>query len=184
MVREFVEQWDKNKDKLRDYFKTTPQTEYSSYKSILAQLLRLAVTHNKAGEEWDLDAIMESKRHCYHGNFVFGFNSAWDRASEFTVTYVGYGSCNGCDTLQRIQALSDKEDLPNEEQVNGYITLALHMVQKMRTPFDLSHKKEKENNFYNLYDSLITGPGAIAVPEGKKYVEVKGGWICVDENEE
>lgn len=37
---------------------------------------------------------------------------------------------SGCDTLMAISGYSD--ELPNEEQVKDYMTLALHLVQKLK----------------------------------------------------
>ena len=40
MIKEIVEQWDKNKHKLEEYFKTTNQNEYSeSYLQMLKNYL-------------------------------------------------------------------------------------------------------------------------------------------------
>ena len=40
MVQEIVKQWDKNKHKLEDYFKTTEQREYcGSYEDILKKII-------------------------------------------------------------------------------------------------------------------------------------------------
>lgn len=44
----------------------------------------------------------------------------------FTSTY--YGSCSGCDTLQAIHSY-DYDKLPDEEQVNDYMELCLHLLQ-------------------------------------------------------
>lgn len=48
-------------------------------------------------------------------------------------TYVDYGSCSGCDTLQAIQFdFSVDTQTPSEQQVTDYWTLILHMMQRMR----------------------------------------------------
>lgn len=43
MIKEFVEAWDKNKDKLEDYFRNTKQREYDKYKDIVEKLFRIVI---------------------------------------------------------------------------------------------------------------------------------------------
>lgn len=49
---------------------------------------------------------------------------------HYVMTNAYYGSCSICDTLLKISCYED--GLPTEEQVNGYMTLALHLVQKLK----------------------------------------------------
>jgi len=41
MILELVKQWEKNKHLLEEYFKTTPQTEYSTYKKLVTKLIEI-----------------------------------------------------------------------------------------------------------------------------------------------
>jgi hypothetical protein len=50
--------------------------------------------------------------------------------TDYVMTHNFYGSCSGCDTLQSINSYS--EDLPNQSQLDGYMTLCLHLVQRMK----------------------------------------------------
>ena len=56
-----------------------------------------------------------------------------------------YGSCSGCDTLLGINEYED--GLPNEEQVKDYMTLCLHLIQKLKpltdTEFEIEKLEEK-----------------------------------------
>lgn len=49
---------------------------------------------------------------------------------NYLVTHTYYGSCSGCDTLEGIRSY-DKEK-PTETQVKDYMTLALHLVQRLK----------------------------------------------------
>ena len=51
------------------------------------------------------------------------------KLEDYLITHTYYGSCSGCDTLQGINSYSC--ELPTEEQVKDYMTLALHLVQRM-----------------------------------------------------
>ena len=49
------------------------------------------------------------------------------------MTYVDYGSCSGCDTLQSIQSFSG--DKPTDSQLKDYMTLCKDLVCNMVKPF-------------------------------------------------
>lgn len=43
MIKEFVEAWNKNKDKLENYFKNNKQQEYDDYEKIVKQLFKKVI---------------------------------------------------------------------------------------------------------------------------------------------
>jgi len=53
--------------------------------------------------------------------------------STYWATRVSYGSCSHCDALQGIQDETswDQTEL-TERQIEQYMTLALHMIQKLK----------------------------------------------------
>ena len=52
--------------------------------------------------------------------------------SNYFSVYVDYGSCSGCDTLERIRYLERSDESPTNEQVDMMMTLALHIVQGLK----------------------------------------------------
>lgn len=129
MRKELTTQWELRKDALRNYFTTTNQDEYnSSYKDILIKIFELVLTEQKV----QLDSITTIDNGDYQGTLLFTipFDTYQPSEDEYYFTSVGYGSCSGCDTLQGISGYDG--ELPTEEQVDDYMTLALHMIQKMK----------------------------------------------------
>jgi hypothetical protein len=55
-------------------------------------------------------------------------------AYDYIITYAYYGSCSGCDTLQGINDYSN--GIPNEEQIDDYMTLCLHLIQRMKPLYE------------------------------------------------
>jgi len=43
MVKEFVEAWDANKNKLEDYFRNTKQIHYSTYQDMVTVLFEIVI---------------------------------------------------------------------------------------------------------------------------------------------
>ena len=132
---ELVKKWEERKDLLEEYFQKNVQAEYGSYKKILEAMLELVLRFeddDKFNDGFDYEAITEIDNGDYQGTFIFVFHveSYQPEVDRYYFTSVEYGSCSGCDTLQ---AVCDYEDgLPTEEQVQSYMTLALHMLQKIK----------------------------------------------------
>ena len=43
MIAEIIKQWEKNKHKLREYFKSTKQSEYDTYGSIVEKIFEICL---------------------------------------------------------------------------------------------------------------------------------------------
>jgi hypothetical protein len=132
MIKEVVKQWEENKHKLEEYFKTTKQEEYSSYGNIVKKIFELCITKANEYDNWDIENMTRIDNGDYQGTEIFIIPSTTYQPSieDYITTHTYYGSCSGCDTLQAISSYDD--DLPTEEQLKEYLTLALHLVQKMK----------------------------------------------------
>ena len=81
---------------------------------------------------FDLDRMTVIDDGDYQGTqiFIIPKNTYQPSVEDYVMTNTYYGSCSGCDTLQ---AICDYENgLPTDDQVKGYMTLALHLVQKLK----------------------------------------------------
>ncbi|HSH24992.1 MAG TPA: hypothetical protein VLA13_05585, partial [Massilibacterium sp.] len=65
----------------------------------------------------------------YEGTLVFVIAEKGYQPHEYWYVRVWYGSCSGCDTLQRLEGRGD--EIPVEE-VKGYMTLSLHVIQQLK----------------------------------------------------
>ena len=132
MEKEIIEQWEKNKPKLEEYFKTTKQEEYSTYQSIVEKIFEICITKADSYNKWNYKNITCVDDGDYQGTQIFLIpkDTYQPSADEYLVTNTYYGSCSGCDTLEAISRYED--GLPSEEQLKDYMTLALHLVQKTK----------------------------------------------------
>lgn len=136
MIEAIVKQWDANKHKLEEYFATTKQEDYSDYESIVVKLFELVITEIEnewsGTDEFDVSKMTVIDDGDYQGTMIYIIpkDTYQPSVNDYVITDNYYGSCSGCDTLL---AISEYEDgLPNKEQVKEYMTIALHLVQKMR----------------------------------------------------
>lgn len=113
MIDKFVTFFTDNKDLLASRFAKPPE-EYKDVVIAVFDLLlgeggyKLTETDTGSG---------------FEGSFLYVIVAP----SETYYVRVGYGSCCVCDTMEYIKRL------PEEDRTRAYITLALHIVQKIRT---------------------------------------------------
>lgn len=133
MIKEVIEGWNKNKDKLEEYLKNTPQEKYSTYE----ELVKLVVKYTFKGfdeDDEDIDIRRISFGH-YQGIDIYLISkSCYPDLEDIIYTHNYYGSCCGCDTLQRIQFDSNNygEGKPTKSQLKDYMSLCLHLVENMK----------------------------------------------------
>lgn len=136
MIKEFIEKWDKYKNELEEYFKTNKQLEYSSYELIVKALFDIIINKDEE-DKFNTENIVVIDDGDYQGTQIFILHKDWYQPSveDYVYTNTYYGSCSGCDTLIAIQDW-DLEELPSEEQIKEYMTLALHLLQKCKYMID------------------------------------------------
>lgn len=132
MITELVKQWEENNNKLEDYFTNTKQEEYTDYEFIVRKIFELCIPKATDLYDWNLDKMTVIDDGDYQGTqiFIIPTDTYQPSVSDYVVTDTYYGSCSGCDTLQGICEYED--GLPTQEQVKEYMTLALHLVQKLK----------------------------------------------------
>lgn len=133
MIKEFVQQWDERKHILEEWLK---ENKPSQYEDIYKKLFELVITQpNGYADDWNWERFRVIDDGDYQGNLIFILcnDSYQPDLRDYIFTEVSYGSCSGCDTFEHISSLSWDEDKNTDEQVNQYMTLALHMVQETKT---------------------------------------------------
>jgi len=133
MIPEMINQWEENKHKLEEYFRTTNQDEYaSSYEQIVIKLFEICLLKADDDYEFDISNMTVIDHGDYGGTqiFIIPKNKYQPELKDYIMTNTYYGSCSGCDTLQRICGYEN--GLPKKEQIKEYMTLALHLVQKLK----------------------------------------------------
>lgn len=126
MLKYCVEQWEKNKENLREVLK---QFDFSNEKMDYKVLMSLVITHILE-DKWDSKNFTMVDDGDYQGTLLFIIPEKIYQPTEgdYLMTYVWYGSCSYCDTIQSILYESNNK-------VENLMNLALHMIQRMIHPF-------------------------------------------------
>lgn len=164
MITFCVNQWDKNKDRLKsdieNNIKWYSQAEY-------ADLVRKVVDfvfndEDEYSTKYDSKNITEIDNGDYQGTlmYVIPEDSYQPSEDEYLMTYVGYGSCSGCDTLQSIQKWSYYEEDNEEERkeeveqfTKDVLDLCLHIVQNTIKPYNHGWREDERFKFAEDIDN-------------------------------
>lgn len=125
MIEKFVKRWEEKKHLLQEkYRKERPD----SYRDVVRNVVEILHDENEYGCI-DPNRIHEIDDGNYQGTLVFVIASSDYQPDDYWYVRVYYGSCSGCDTLERLRGWDD--DI-SEEETKGYMTLSLHVVQRLK----------------------------------------------------
>lgn len=137
MIKAYIDYWNKDRDKLEEYFKTHRQSEYYNYEDLVKLVFDIIVNQNANGISshetyaYDTKNILTIDDGDYQGTLIFVLheNTYQPSVTDYVYTSVYYGSCEVCDILQGIRDYCDADSLPTDEQVKDYMTLCLHLLE-------------------------------------------------------
>ena len=141
MLKILYEKWEKNRDALKYELSRIRDVSVLEYEDLVG--LTFSVIFNDGShpefypyESLDLNHITMIDNGDYQGTllFVIPFKTYQPCESEYLMTYVGYGSCSGCDTLMSITGY--KSGPPTEEQVSDLLTLCKDIVTNTVKPYN------------------------------------------------
>ena len=156
MIKYALKKWDENKDVLRNAIQQTEKDKRCAwdYEEIVKLVCRYIFNENVSREEpmINVDGITMIDNGDYQGTLLFmlPFDAYQPAEYEYLMTYVGYGSCSGCDTLQCIQA-DDEDDETEKEMVDSYLGICKDIVSNTIRPYNQGWRN---NGMFDSVDSL------------------------------
>ena len=146
MLKILVRRWDENKDKLQQELATRTGLNHCEYLDLVK--LTFEVIFNSSAEadynSLNLNSVTEINNGDYQGTLLYliPFNTYQPCEFEYLMTYVGYGSCSGCDTLLSIQGYGD--ELLSEWQVKEFMTLCKDILTNTIKPYNGGWRNDEE----------------------------------------
>lgn len=133
MLKIIKEQWDKNREVLREALREEKDLNRLHYKDLVK--LAFEKVYNEGLEcymQLDLASITEVDNGDYQGTLLYliAVKTYQPCECDYLMTYVGYGSCCCCDPLQAIQ------ELEGEEQIKEYMTLCKDILTNTIKPYN------------------------------------------------
>lgn len=146
MIKYCLKKWDKNKENLEDVLREDRNLNSCDYEYLVKLVVEniLNDEENEYCDTWDSSKITTIDDGDYQGTLLFLIPTKTYQPCEYEylMTYVGYGSCCGCDTLQSIQ--SWKEEQPTEEQLKCFIALCKDIVCNMIKPYNTGWRSNED----------------------------------------
>ena len=139
MIKKYIDLWQKNKASMKDFLKRTRQ-ENLDYKLLLSKTIELSINCDLNDyDKLDTENIIEMGDGDYQGCLVYVISPCKAYVTSpypnsYVTTYVWYGSCSGCDALEGIREYDD--GLPNDNQIESYMLLCLHMLERMKKLYE------------------------------------------------
>lgn len=147
MIKFALIRWDDNYQKLREVIANTPAKERKNWD--YEDLVYLVATTVFEFELSDIRSIVFGGDCNYSGTLVFLIptDECPQTEREWLMSYIGYGSCTVCDTLQRIQYDDDESD-SDIDAVDEYMNLCRDIVSNTICPYNNGWRRD------DLYDTV------------------------------
>lgn len=138
MLKIMKKAWGQNEKKLRDRIIDIVKTDKLhdiEYKDLLVITLETIYNNYNCIDHYvktiDLNSITEIDDGDYQGTLVYliPFDRYQPNAEDYLMTYVEYGSCSCCDTLQNIK-------YDSSTQVDDLMTLCRDMIVRLIRPYN------------------------------------------------
>lgn len=181
MIKEIIMQWETNKSKLENWFRTSDKRKYRNYGTIVKDIFTYVI------EGYDTEKIHVIDDGEWQGTqiFIIPKDTYQPDVEDYLITDTYYGSCSGCDALLNIVERGGYGEYFDEQQISELMTLSLHIVQKLRSINEVDEMRYVTYLMKSINDwSVSTFPGEIIsgkIEHLKREVDELGVEIAVDE---
>ena len=149
MLKILSEKWAKNEDKLRTAISKIKNVNDLTYLDLVR--LTFSTIYNDDSieythQELNCKRITEIDDGDYQGTLIFmiPFKTYQPDEGEYLMTYVGYGSCSGCDALQSIMESRWGIAHPDEQQITDLLHLCRDIVTNTIKPYNYGWRYKSE----------------------------------------
>lgn len=147
MLKILVQKWDKNKNRLKHYLEEATNLNSCSYMDLVKATFEYIYNDDDCNAKFkklDVVHVTEIDNGDYQGTLLFliPFETYQPSESEYLMTYIGYGSCSCCDTLQAIQDWTNNK--LTGQQVTDFMTLCKDILSNTIKPYNSGWREEKE----------------------------------------
>ena len=143
MIKYALKKWNENKDALRNAIQQTEKDKRGAwdYNDIVKLVCRYIFNENTTDKDpkINIEGITMIDNGGYQGTLLFmmPFDTYQPMEYDYLMTYVGYGSCSGCDTLQCIQSAEMCNNVNSTDDLIGdYMTLCKDIVSNTIRPYN------------------------------------------------
>lgn len=138
MLKYCKDKWGKNEGLLKQAL-SLENLDTLDYKDLVRLSVKWILNNGENNRgDWDYDNIKYINDGDYQGTelYLIPKNTYQPSEYEYLMTYVGYGSCSGCDTLQSLQM--------ENVDVDEYVKLCKDIICNIVKPYNCGWRNEEE----------------------------------------
>ena len=136
--------WYRNKSVLKEALLKDKELRTCEYKRLVELVVKYILNNSQESDdcEWNASKITEINDGDYEGTLLYVIPKECYQPEEYEylMTFVSYGSCSGCDTLQGIQCYGRDDDVP----IKDFMTLCRDIVSNIVKPFNTGWRNQKD----------------------------------------
>lgn len=158
MLKIMKERWDLNKNKLEHELRTRKglnNCDYHDLVTLTFETIFNSSAEDDYGKKLDLDSLSRIDDGDYQGTllFVIPFEVYQPCDGEYIMTYIGYGSCSGCDALQAAQEWTEN-DLLEDWQVKDFMSICKSIICNTVKPYNYGWREDDD---FNPVEETVVG---------------------------
>jgi hypothetical protein len=144
------ELWSKNEKQLKESLLEVDIERISYVDLVKLSINKILNNDFDDYDKWNIENITEIDNGDYQGTLLFLIpkNSYQPSEYEYLMTYIGYGSCSGCDILQGIQYNGDSKDV----QINDLLSLCRHIISNIIKPYNGGWREDEQYKIVEIED--------------------------------
>ena len=153
MLKYCLEKWNKNRTYLENALREDMSLHNCDYEYLVRLVVRYILNDNVYDGTWSTDNITTIDNGEYQGTllFVIPEETYQPNEYEYLMTYIGYGSCSVCDTLQSIQPWESRA--LTDEELEGFMTLCKDIVTNIIKPWNAGWRHDDRFDVVSMEDS-------------------------------
>lgn len=152
MIKICLEAWDKYNGELEAWYRSLSVKDLRclSYKDIATRVFGMVNRYMEKSCNWyaglDLDNIVEINNGDYQGTLLYlvPFETYQPSEYEYLMTYIGYGSCSCCDTLQGLELWDEYTENEYENVIKGHMFLARDILSHIIRPYNTGWRNDEK----------------------------------------
>lgn len=144
MLKYCYKKWDQNKDRLEVALRKTDLSRVEYRDLLILTVANILDPDDYSDYSWDAGNCTEINDGDYQGTLLYLIPAKTYQPSEYEylMTYIGYGSCSGCDLLQAIQP--DSHDETTDEDIAEFMALCKDFITNMIKPYNAGWRNNEE----------------------------------------
>lgn len=145
MIKIMKELWNKHEKELRERLAKRTDVHQMEYVDLVHLTFETIFNGDEGEDKLNLKEMTEIDNGDYQGTLLYliPFKTYQPAEYEYLMTYIGYGSCSGCDALQAAKSWCDEGAL-TEAELKAVMAICKDIVSNTINPYQFGWREDDE----------------------------------------